>query len=196
MRKLKIGIAYEGGNDSDVLLVLIGRIVSEKQLAIDWDNIVDCKSYTVILKFLGTYIKKFEQEEVDLAVFCTDQDREEKSRRKEIRKAVERKSRTFLEKCIIAVPDPHIEDWLLLDDGIVKKKLGINGSCALPYKEKAPKDRFMQLYNESNYLKSQKGLRIEIAQEMNIDLCASKSPDFLAFIEDVKNFVRLSRQNA
>lgn len=190
MRKLKIGIAYEGGNDSDVLVVLIERIISEKQLAIDRDNIVDCKSYTVILKYLGTYIRKFEQEEVDLAVFCTDQDGEEKSRRKEIRKAIEKKSLTFLEKCIIAVPDPHIEDWLLLDDGIVKKKLGIDGSSVLPYKEKAPKDRFMQLYNESGYSNSQQDLRVEIAQEMNIDLCASKSADFSAFIEDVKNFIR------
>ncbi len=83
---------------------------------------------------------------------------------------------------------------MLQQDSIVKNLLGIDGARPLPYAELPPKDRLTALYSESDiYTKSRNDLRVEIAEQLDIDFCCRQSTDFKRFIQDIRSIVALYR---
>lgn len=188
MRKIRVGIAYEGGSDSNVLLVWVKRVLAEKGLELE-DEPTLLTPGTSILGYISAYVKKFEREKVDIALFCTDQDKDPDSRRKQIRDKIEKENSIFLDKTIVAVPSPHIEKWLLIQDSIIKNILGIDGAKPLPHKNESPKTCLISLYSESEYAESQQRLRLEIAEKMDLNYCAKNDAGFGHFLQDTRRVV-------
>lgn len=191
MKKMKVGIAYEGGNDGEVLFVWLKKIAKEESAIID-NNPIWLSPETGLLGYASTYTKRFISENVDLAVFCTDQDTDSHSRITRLKEKIKNVNESFLEKVAIAVPIPHIEAWLLLQDSVIKNILGLDGSKPLPYENESPKTRFISLYNDSDeYTGSQQQLRIEIANKMDLNYCCRVDNNFEHFVQDLRRIVKL-----
>lgn len=188
MRHINVGIAFEGGNDGEVIGSVLRRII--EPLGYTFDYFQPETPGTMILPFVPIYVENYIKNDVDIGIFCTDQDRSPSSRRKDIEEKIRQTSEPFLDKAAIAIPDPHIEAWLLLDDGAVKKMLGIDGSLPLPHSELPPKNRLTALYHEADdYSKSQNQLRVEIAQTMDLAVCSKKDTGFSNFLQDIKRIM-------
>ena len=190
MRYLNVGIAYEGGNDGEVIAVISRRVLEKEGCTFEYFN-PETPS-TMIIPYVQVYTQNFIESGVDLGIFCTDQDKSPTSRIRDMEKEIEKIDPTFIGKAAIAIPNPHIEAWLLLDDAPVKQLLGISGSATLNYGDYLPKDQLTALYNDSeSYIKSQNQLRIEIAERMNIELCCRKDNNFKRFVEDLQRIARI-----
>lgn len=188
MRYISVGIVFEGGNDDAVMENILRRVI--EPLGCTFDYFQPETPGTMILPFIPIYVKRFTENGVDLGIFCTDQDVSPSSRRKEIEEKIKQTNELFLSKVAIALPNPHIEAWLLLDDSAVKRLLGIKGSLPLPHGDLPPKNRLTALYHEShNYCKSQNDLRVEIAQTMDLNICARKDSGFAKFLQDIRGVI-------
>lgn len=190
MRYINVGIAFEGGDDDEVMEVILRRII--EPLGYTFDYFQPETPGTMIIPYIPIYVKRYIDNDVDIGIFCTDQDKDPSSRRNNVRDKIKEVDELFLNKSAIAIPDPHIEAWLLLDDGAVKRILGIDGSRPLLHDDLPPKNRLTALYNEAtNYSKSQNDLRLEIARAMDIDMCARKDQRFADFLQDIRRIVSL-----
>jgi len=187
MKYLRVGIAFEGGNDGELIATIVRNVLDPYGYTFEYFS--PETPGTAILDYIPSYTRRFVDSSVDMGIFCTDQDDSTVSRRNYIRDKVKLTDAAFLQKAIIGVPNPHIEAWLLIQDSVVKNILGIDGSLPLPHHELSPKDRLTALYSESEYIKSRNDLRIEIAQGLDIDICCRKSSDFNAFVQDIRHVV-------
>jgi len=72
-KNLKIGIVYEGNKDLEVVRILISRILDKS--GIEFSIIKDIKIGTGIIGFTKLYTRTlFQNGEVDIVIFLTDQD--------------------------------------------------------------------------------------------------------------------------
>lgn len=185
MREIHAGIAYEGGEDGEIIASIVRRIAEEKNLT--FDHFVSESPHTAIVEMAGIYAKRFSKMNFDIGIFCTDQDKAPKSRTSEIREKIQASAPEFLDKSAIGVPIPHIEAWLLLDEDLIKEIFNLNGSSPVPYPEMSPKDRLTRLYSESpidDELESE--VRVRIAKRMNIRRCCQKDRSFNSFINEIR----------
>jgi hypothetical protein len=186
MKNLRVGIAFEGGDDGELIAAIVRKALAPYGYTFEQFN--PETPGTVILDFISAYVSRFIDMDVDIGIFCTDQDNSRESRRRCIRERIESANATFLDKAVIGVPVPHIEAWLLAQDSVVKNILGIDGSVPLGHSDLSPKDRLTALYAESkSYEGSRNDLRIEIARNLDIDICCRQSPDFESFIQDIRS---------
>lgn len=188
MRYIKVGIAYEGGNDGELIAEIVKKII--EPLDYTFDYFEPETPSTAILDYIKSYTNRFVDSGVDIGIYCTDQDEDSNSRRQIIIDKIKEADEAFLLKSAIGVPAPHIEAWLLQQDSVVKNLLGIDGSLALPYPNLAPKDRLKTLYNESQvYTRTSNELRIDIAQRLNIEQCQRSNSEFNVFAQDIKSII-------
>lgn len=92
--------------------------------------------------YLGD-LRHYKEDLPDLIIVGTDGNREGFSERK---KAIEQVTSGFADLVICAIPDPHIERWLLLDSAAFKTVLG--KGCQAP-DQKFEKDRYKKLLMEA-----------------------------------------------
>ena len=188
MRHIKVGIAYEGGDDG-MLIAAIVRKVTEP-LGYTFEYFDPETPSTAILDYITSYTNKFVSAGVDMGIYCTDQDEATDSRRRIIYEKIEKTDAAFILKAAIGVPVPHIEAWLIQQDSIVKNLLGIDGSLPLPHPELPPKDRLTALYSESDaYTRTRNELRIDIAERLNIDHCSKNNAEFKLFVQDIRSII-------
>ena len=138
----------------------------------------DATPSTGLLGFLPVFMRKFDDERAVMAVFCTDQDKDADSRRRQIMQRA---------RVVAAVPSPHIEKWLLLQDSVVKNILMLDGAEKLPHANEQPKYQLTMLYSESNYKGSLRELKMQIAKEMDLGYSARNNAEFGHFLQDVMN---------
>ncbi len=193
MRSLDVGIVCEGGNDCEVIACIMRRLMELQGFTFSCYQ--SYKPNTMILPFLPAYVQKFAHTGVDLCVFCTDQDEDSISRRNQIIEKVQSVDEAFALKTIAAVPVPHIEAWLLLDENTVKKILSLDATQPLAHTDLQPKNRLAALYGDSDaFSDSQNDLRIMIAKEMDLKECKKRNSDFNRFTNDLHQFLQtLSR---
>lgn len=190
MKYLNVGIAYEGGNDGEVIAVIARRILEIKGFTFEYFE--PSTNGTMIIPYVPVYVRNFVDNNIDLAIFSTDQDEESRSRYNMIQSEVEKVDASFLNKIAIATPFPHIEAWLLLDDSVIKNILGMSASASLPYADLQPKNRFVALYNEAEqYQGSQNDLCIAVAQQMNLNVCCKRDANFRNFFDDIIRVINL-----
>ena len=190
MRHINVGIAFEGGNDDEVIEALLRRIIEPSGYTFDYFQ--PETPGTMILPYVPIYVRRYLENSVDLGIFCTDQDKSPSSRRRDVEEEIRRVDESFLSKAAIAIPSPHIEAWLLLDDSAIKRILGMDASAPLPHSDLPPKNRLTAIYHEAqDYLKSQNQLRVEIAQIMDIEVCARKDSNFASFLQDIRRAISL-----
>lgn len=189
MRNLDIGIVCEGGNDCEVIACIVKRLLELQGFTFSCYQ--SYQPNTMILPFLPAYIQKFTRTNVDLCVFCTDQDEDGISRRSQILKKVQSIDKVFALKTIAAVPVPHIEAWLLLDEDVIKKILNLNATQPLAHADLQPKNRLAALYGDSEtFSNSQNDLRIRIAREMDLNKCKKRDSNFNRFTDDLHQLLQ------
>jgi len=188
MRYLKVGIAYEGGDDGQLIATIVRKVT--EPLGFTFEFFEPETPSTAILDYISSYTNKFVDSGVDMGIYCTDQDEATDSRRLLIKTKIERTDAAFALKAAIGVPVPHIEAWLIQQDSIVKNLLGIDGSIPLPHSELSPKDRLTALYSESDYYtRTRNDLRIDIAGRLDIDFCSRNNTEFKHFVQDIRSII-------
>lgn len=190
---LKIGIAYEGGSDGDIILEITRKVVEPKGYSIP--KYEQETPATGLIGFIPLYLKKFEEIGLDLVIFSTDQDNEHDSRRSIIKDKISNFSQTYVDKVALAIPSPHIEAWLFLQDSIIKNLLKLNGAEPLPYSNMPPKQRLMKIFNENQYNGTFGEFKIEIAKRLDLDQCSRVDSAFNAFIQDLRTFLNTRERN-
>ena len=189
MRELRLGIAYEGGIDADIIAAIVKRVLESEGFTFNGFN--PQTNGTVIVDFVPSYARKFIEADVDIAIFCTDQDKHPHNRKTEIEAKIRSVDEAFLLKCAIGVAIPHLEAWLLVQDHVVKNILGYDASKPLPNPHLQPKDRLLAAYSEApgEYEGSTSQLRIQIAETMDIAQCSRACTDFKNFVQSIRSAV-------
>ncbi len=187
MRKIQVGIAYEGSADIDALKILIQKILNSCDLDFNLDAVYPQTPGSGIIGYIPAYAKRFSDSGVDLPVYCTDQDKDKKSRRDIIISKLKESTPTMVDISVVGVSVPHFEAWLIADEDAVKHVLGLKGSEALPLPSLQAKDRLISLYQ--NYYEgavSFADIRCQLAGRMNIGKVERSKGDFNLFVADIK----------
>ncbi|MBI5141727.1 MAG: DUF4276 family protein [Nitrospirae bacterium] len=133
------------GHES-VIRTLIQRFSQEKTLQVSIVSRSVRGGHGKAVSELKTYLRSLEQgkgDVPDLLVVAIDANCRGYTERK---REVDEVNDQFQGITICAIPDPHIERWLLLDSSAFKAVLG--KGCAAP-NQKCSKDRYKQLLIES-----------------------------------------------
>ena len=142
----KISFFGEDEGHRVFLVPLIKRIASE------YDVPVAVREYSVRGGFgkveneLGEYVRdllRFEEDLPDLVVVATDANCSGfRKRRQKLEEAAER----IKDRVVYAVPDPHIERWMLIDAAAFNAVLG--NPCSAP-DQKCGRDRYKMLLSQA-----------------------------------------------
>lgn len=185
-RIVKIGICYEGNRDIEPILIIISRILQ----SIGYQFVIQRKisPRTGLLGLIKTYTKLFFESKspVELGIYLTDQDKQEKNVKNRVAHEIAKVNPTYLEFSVIGIPRPHFESWLIKDEGTVKKCLRLNPADPLPKKKLAPKDRLE--YLQKNMSRPQTPLfqvYNDLATMMSISFVRRNSTDFNNFCNDL-----------
>lgn len=140
-RRLKIGIAYEGSRDLPVITILIKRILCAVDVEVQIVKAFQARSG--IIKYVAAYTRSFfeDAEVVDIAFFVTDQDFSEDPRKEKIIQIIQKINPAYILRSVVALPNPHLEKWLLADQDVVKAVFKLPGDKPLPGNHLNPKDQ-------------------------------------------------------
>jgi hypothetical protein len=143
----RIGLLVEDFGHEVVLTTLLIRLAKIYQVAIECHALSVRGGHGKVVSELKQYLREVERDKRpyhDLLIVATDANCKGFSERKrELSKVAGKKS--FL-SIIYAIPDPHLERWLLLDSTAFKRILG--KGCQAPDK-KCEKDRYKRLFIEA-----------------------------------------------
>ena len=130
----------------DFLTALIQRLADEYNIKINIKASSVRGGHGKVITELRQYLRglqHYKENLPDLVVVGTDANREGFSERK---KAIDQVTSGFTDLVICAIPDPHIERWLLLDSAAFKTVLG--KGCQAP-DQIFEKDRYKELLIEA-----------------------------------------------
>ena len=196
MRKIQVGIAYEGSADIDALKIIVQRVLNTCELDFDPDAVYPQTPGSGIIGFVAAYAKRFSDAGVELPIYCTDQDRDKRSRRDIIATKLKEISPSTLNVSVIGVSVPHFEAWLIADEDVVKSILGLPGSEPLPLPNLQPKDRLTSLYqNHYEGTSSIADVRYQIASTMNLSQIERNKNDFNLFVSDIRRAASAIKNN-
>ena len=183
-------IALFGEDDAheQVIDALVRRIAEEYNIPIhlDWRNAVG--GHGKVTTELDDYLRDLNRQRSprpDLIVVVTDANC--KGLNERTREIVRRDAPAPM---ILAIPDPHIERWLLLDGAAFRAVLG--KGCDAP-DQKCARDRYKQRLIEAIYAAgitpSLGGIEYaeDIIQKMNINRAARADRSFNRFVSDLRN---------
>jgi hypothetical protein len=181
---LKIGVSYENTTDLLVLKVLMNR------MSVSPDSYLIVRDFACRTGVLG-YIKLhttmfFTQDDVDLAVFITDQDVSKKDDRfATVIKSIQKVDPVLVLSSVVALCNPHIEKWLVADHNTVKRVFGLPSDQPIPSSdtpkgiiEKARGLQTVQLSKHDSYE--------NLANELDFAVVRKACPDFHAFCTQIK----------
>lgn len=187
----RIVLFVEDRAHRDVLDVLVRRLCEEQQVEVEfvWSNATrgfgavarDLKRYVSELKVTGTL--------PDLLIVASDGNcRGTSARRAEL--AVD----DLGVPVVYAIPDPHIERWLMLDGRAFKSVFGVG--CDAPDR-KCDRDRYKQLLGEQVAASGTPAVfgGIEYAQELmeslDIERAATADRSFARFVGELRSVLRV-----
>jgi hypothetical protein len=190
---LKIGLFLEDQAHKSFISPLLNRLIQESSLEIQVEERSVSGGHGAVLEALGQYLKDVQRQELnyyDAVVVGTDANCMGLMDR---RKEVERVTSVYPHiSVVLAIPDPHIERWFLLDSAAFKKVLKVG--CRAP-DQKCSRDRYK---NELRQAVSQQGTfaplgGIEYAEDIveHLDMkTASKDKSFGQFVSDVRRVLK------
>ena len=141
-----ISLFVEDRAHEDFLTALIQRLADEYNVKINIKASSVRGGHGKVITELRQYLRDlqhYKEDLPDLVIVGTDGNREGFSERK---KAIDQVTSNFTDLIICAIPDPHIERWLLLDSAAFKTVLG--KGCQAP-DQKFEKDRYKKLLIEA-----------------------------------------------
>lgn len=141
-----ISLFVEDRAHENFLTALIQRLADEYNVKIDIKASSVRGGHGKVITELRQYLRDLQHYKEglpDLVIVGTDGNREGFSERK---KAIDQVTSNFTGLVICAIPEPHIERWLLLDSAAFKTVLG--KGCQAP-DQKFEKDRYKKLLIEA-----------------------------------------------
>ena len=186
----EVALFVEDTAHQKVIGTLLGRLADESGLTVhlDWRNVMGGRGRVVqtLRRYLNDLTKQGDR--ADLIVVATDANcvgLQKRTRDIDTSSAVS--------PVVLAVPDPHIERWLLLDGAAFKAVFG--KGCDAPDK-KCDRGRYKhQLFEavrSAGVVPMFGGVQFaeEIVQQMDIDGAARADPSFRRFVDDVRRVFR------
>lgn len=187
----RIVLFGEDYGHEEFVSALIERLAGENDFAIKINRRSVRGGHGKVISELRAYLKNLQHEREgmpDLLVVVTDANCKGYNERK---KEVDEASEKYKDITICAIPDPHIERWLLLDSAAFKSVLG--KGCQAP-NQKCSRDRFKQLLFEAI---QQAGISpilggmehaTDIVNAMDLTRMEQSDPSSLGkFIKELKN---------
>lgn len=141
-----INLFVEDRAHEDFLRALVQRLADEYNVKINIKPSSVRGGHGKVTTELRQYLRDlqhYKEDLPDLIIVGTDGNREGFSERK---KSIDQLTSGFTDLVICAIPDPHIERWLLLDSAAFKTVLG--KGCQAP-DQKFEKDRYKRLLIEA-----------------------------------------------
>ncbi len=191
----EIALFVEDYAHRQVIGTLVERIAAEYGVSIrlNWRNAVG--GYGKVVGKLKDYISDLERQGSpwpDLLVVATDANCRGLNRRAQEVRSQAKRSRDK-PTLILAIPDPHIERWLLLDGAAFKAVFG--KGCDAPDQKCARsryKERLIEAIRATETVPRLGGIEYadEIVRHMEIDRVASVDRSFQRFIADLRNAFR------
>ncbi len=190
----EIALFVEDFAHQEVIDALIRRLAKEHdvEVRLDWRSAV--RGHGQVKQELGRYLRDLRRQGSpfpDLIVAATDANCRGMHKRIEDLQGCDAPVRT-----ILAIPDPHIERWLLLDGAAFKEALG--RGCDAP-DFKCDRDRYKQLLIQGIRAA---GIRptfggIEFAEaivrEMDLERAARADSSFKRFTDELKTVLKAWR---
>ncbi len=186
----EVALFVEDSAHQRVIGTLLGRLADEIGLTIhlEWYNAMGGRGRVVreLKRYLSDFTKQGDHP--DLIVVATDANCVGLQRR--IRDI---DTSSAVSPVVLAVPDPHIERWLLLDGAAFKAVFG--KGCDAPDK-KCDRGRYKhQLFEavrSAGVVPLLGGIQFaeDIAREMDLDGAARADPSFRRFVEEVRRVFR------
>jgi hypothetical protein len=193
----KISLFVEDYGHEVFLKSLIARFTREYHVHV---NVKSCSvrgGFVKVEKELATYVKElidFKENLPDLLLVATDANcKGYKDRKERLLRQVE----LIKDRLIFAIPDPHIERWLLLDSAAFKEILG--KACKTPA-YKCNRDRYKQLLidavMEAGATPILRGLEHaeDIVNQMDIDRIETKEESFGDLIKELRSKFKMWSQ--
>ncbi len=187
----EIALFVEDYAHRQVIGALVRRIAVEYNIPIrlDWRNAVG--GHGKVIAELDDYLRDLKRQGSpwpDLIVVATDANC--KGLNERTREIVPQDAPAPM---ILAIPDPHIERWLLLDGAAFRAVFG--RGCDAP-DQKCARDRYKQLLIEAIYATGTTprigGIEYaeDIIQKININRAARVDRSFNRFVSDLRNTFR------
>lgn len=189
----EIAVFVEDFAHEQVLKALVPRIASERDLTIRllWRNAR--RGHGAVVNELKQLLRDLQRGRgplPDLVIAATDGNcKGFAARRSEIVSLTDRVSL----RTVCAIPDPHIERWLMLDSAAFRDALGVG--CDAP-DQKCERDRYKQLLRSSirkaGITPSLGGIEFaeDIITRMDIDRSAAVDASFGHFVSDLRAIFR------
>ena len=193
--KRTIALAVEDRAHETVIRALLARIFSDEAENLhDWEVVVLSNRGGRSLERAYDYAKKCTRpgQACDLLVIASDANCSTFVKK---RKQIEGHLEEYAGRFALALPDPHIEHWLLLDPKALQKGVGIPKGIALP-QYKCDKNYYKTELNRllmSNEIVPQFPGGIEFAPDIikHLDMAlACKDTSFNEFYTTVRDFLR------
>ena len=188
---LEVVLFVEDYAHQQIIGALVDRLAQERgiQVRLDWRNARH--GHGAVARELGDFMRDLKQQGgqlPDLIIVATDANCQGLNER--IRELRDREAPAPM---ILAIPDPHVERWLLLDGAAFRAVFG--RGCDAP-DLKCSRDRYKQLLIEAIYAAgvtpSLGGIEFaeDIIQLMDIDRAAQADRSFQRFVEDLRIALR------
>ena len=182
----KIVLFGEDDAHQKIIDALVRRLASEKGIDVQlhWRSAVG--GYGRVVAEFKAYqheLRHYRIRRVDAVIVATDANCKGNKRREEFRGLAEDMD------LVLAVPDPHIERWLLLDSGAFKKVFG--RGCSAP-DQKCDRDLYKYRYAQSVHAAGMDAAfsgaeyAQNIVSEMNLARVASQDKSFRYFLRDLR----------
>lgn len=143
---LNISLFVEDRGHEDVLRAVVTRVLASHAVQFKFQPVSVRGGFGTVQTELDQYVKEllhFHSILPDLIIIATDANCHGASRRRqEFRKVVE----LIQDRVIFAIPDPHIERWLLRDPSAFKAVLG---KPCQTVQQKCDRDRYKKLLRDS-----------------------------------------------
>jgi len=185
-----IAVFVEDFAHEQVLNILIHRIANEagQPIQLIWGNTRN--GHGAVVRELKQFLRDLQKGKgslPDLIIVATDGNcMGYTKRRNEITELTNRVST----RTICAIPDPHIERWLMIDSAAFKDVIGLG--CDAP-DQKCDRNRYklllVQAIRKSGVFPSLGGIEYAeaIASALDLDKAASADPSLAHFVADLRN---------
>ncbi|EFK07325.1 conserved hypothetical protein [delta proteobacterium NaphS2] len=187
----EIAAFVEDHAHQEFLHALLNRISLEQgiEIKIEWRNVR--RGYGAVINELRQYMRDLFRGRggfPDLVLVATDANCKGLNQRlKEIASVTSKFPQAFV---ICAIPDPHIERWMLIDSAAFKSVFG--RGCLAP-DQKCEKARYKKMLIESireaGVIPSLGGIEFakDIAENMDLDHIARKDPSLNRFLQEIES---------
>ena len=190
----RISLFGEDDAHQKIIGTLVLRLAAESEthVQLDWRNAVD--GYGAVVREFDDYLSDLYRQGgyPDLIVVATDANCKGLNER-----SLELDRPDCPVPIVKAIPDPHIERWLLLDGEAFREVVG--HGCDAP-DQKCERDRYKRLLINAIYdagiEPSLGGIEFaeDIVRHMNIDRAARSDPSLRRFVNEIRHMFRQWQQ--